>query len=169
MKKLFMTTFLLAFSVLVIIIPASSQTKEQKKERKVFAAIPENLRAKFVERLNLYVEYERTKQYEKLYDLLLESVATSNGLSRDDGLSRDEYVNVRKKAIAEKRQSILLKFKPISTLKISLDEKDTDIYEIFGTGKVDDGKKIYEINAAIDARLINGEWYFSGVGSVIYD
>ena len=158
-----MTTFLLAFSVLVIIIPASSQTKEQKKEQKVFAAIPENLRAKFVERLNLYVEYERTKQYEKLYDLLLESVATSNVLSRD------EYVNARKKAIAEKRQSILLKFKPISTLKISLDDKDTDIYEVFGTGKVDDGEEIYEINAEIDARLINGEWYFSGVGSVIYD
>jgi hypothetical protein len=164
MKKLFMATFLIAFSVLVIIIPASSQTKEQKKEQKVFAAIPENLRAKFVERLNLYVEYERTKQYEKLYDLLLESVATS------DVLSRDEYVNARKKAIAEKRQSILLKFKPISTLKLSLDEKDTYIiYVVFGTGKVDDGEEIYEINAEIDARLINGEWYFSGVGSVIYD
>ena len=163
MKKLFTTIFLLAFSVLVVVIPASSQTKEQKKEQKVFAAIPENLRARLVERLNLYVEYERTKQYEKLYDLTLESVATANPLSRN------EYVNISKKAIAERHRSVLLKFKPTSTLNFALDDKDAPIYQIFGTAKVDDGEEIYEINAAIDARLINGEWYFSGVGSVIYD
>ena len=161
MKKIFTITFLLAFSALIMITPTSAQTKEQKKEQKVFAAIPENLRARLIERLNLYVEYERTKQYEKLYDLLLESVATSNGSSRD------EYVNARKKALAEKYRRVLLKFKPTSTLKISLDEKGTDIYQIFGTGKIDDGKEIFEINVGIDARLINGEWYFSGEGAVV--
>jgi hypothetical protein len=163
MKRLFNTTFLLAFSALAMIIPAHSQTKAQKKERKAFAAIPENLRTSLVERLNLYVEYERTKQYEKLYDLLLESVAATKGLGRD------AYIDASKKATAEKHRSVLLKFKPTTTIALYLNDKDGVIYQIFGTAKVDDGEEVYEMNAAIDARLINEQWYFSGVGSVIYD
>ena len=120
MKKLFTITFLLVFSALVIVISTSAQTKEQKKQQKVFAAIPENLQAKLIERLNLYVEYERARQYEKLYDLLLESAAASNGSSRE------AYISVSKKAIAEKHRKVLLKFKPTGTLKLSLDDKDTD-------------------------------------------
>ncbi len=163
MERLFNITFLLAFSALIMIIPARSQTKEQKKEQKAFAAIPENLRTSLVEQLNLYVEYERTKQYEKLYDLLLESVVAPKGLSRD------AYVDASKRATIEKHRSVLLRFKPASTMTISLDDKDEVVYQIFGTAKVDDGEEVYEMNAAIEARLINEKWYFSGVGSVIYD
>ncbi len=160
MKKLFTTIFFLAFSALILVVPVFSQTKEQKREQKVFAAIPENLRIRLVERLNLYIEYERTKQFDKLYDLLRESVTDTKGLNRDS------YVNGTKKTIAEGYRSVLLKFKPISTLDITFADEVVATYQIFGTAKVRKGKNDYEITAGIDARWINEEWYFSGVGIV---
>ncbi len=163
MKKLFTTIFFLVFSALVLVVPVFSQTKEQKREQKVFAAIPENLRARLIERLKLYVEYERTNQYEKLYDLSLESVVATNGLSRD------AYVNAIKKAIDRGYENILLKFKPTSTLNITFADEEVATYQVFGMAKVRKGKDTYEITAGIDARWINEEWYFGGVGVVIVD
>ena len=121
------------------------------------------MRERLIERLNLYVEYERTRQYEKLYDLLLESVATPTNLSRD------AYVEASKKTIAKGYRSVLLEFKPTDTLNLSLNDEDIVRYDIWGTAKVDDGEKIFERDAAIEARWINGDWYFSGVADVILD
>ncbi len=161
-KNIFTTLFLL-ISFLLTIVPAHSQSKEQKKEQKVFAAIPLHLRARLVERLNSYVEYERTKQYEKLYDLLFESVA------KPSSLSREEYVTVSKKTFAKGYRTNLLKFKPTSTSDFSPDNENKSSYQIFGVAKVNNGEEIYEMNAAIIARRINEEWYFSSLASVIYD
>src|SRR6266404_6538121 len=83
MRRILTPTFLLVIVASLAIAPVHSQTKEQKKEEKVFAGVPQRLRASLIERLNLYVEYERTKQYEKLYDLSLESVATPQRLDRE--------------------------------------------------------------------------------------
>ncbi len=159
MRKLLTSTFLLMVISSVIFAQAPSRTKEEK----VFAAVPQHLRARLIERLNLYIEYERTKQYEKLYDLLWESVATPTNLSRD------AYVEASKRTIAKGYRSVLLKFKPTDTLVLSLNDEDQGRYDIWGTARVDDGEKIYEKNAAIEARWINGEWYFSGVADVILD
>ncbi len=121
------------------------------------------MRARLIERLNSYVEYERTKQYEKLYDLLFESVA------KPSSLSREEYVTASKKTFAEGYRTNLLKFKPTNTLDFSPDNENKSSYQIFGVAKVDDGEEVYVTNAAIIARWINGEWYFSSLASVIYD
>jgi len=161
MKHLLNTAFLLTFLVSGVIVPAYSQTKEQKKEQKIFAAVPEHLRARLIQRLDLYVEYERTKQYEKLYDLLWEYVVNPNNLSRE------AYVNASKKTIAEGYRSILLEFKPTDTIDLSLDDEGIVSYDIWGIAKVKSEGKVYEKDAAIEARWINGEWYFSGVADVI--
>jgi hypothetical protein len=163
MRNLLATTFLLACFASAMFVPAHSQTKEQKKEQKVFAAIPQNLRARLIQRLNLYVEYERTKQHEKLYDLLWEYVVNPGSLSRE------AYVNASKKTIAEGYRSILLGFKPTATINLSLNDEGIVRYDIWGTAKVNSEGKIYEKDAAIEARWINGEWYFSGVADVIID
>ena len=135
----------------------------QGKMQKRFEAVPEHLRARVIERLDLYVEYERTRQYEKLYDLLLESVAVPRTLDRET------YVEASKRTIAQGYRSVLLKFKPQWTLVLSLNDEDLMRYDIWGTAKVDDGEKIYERDAAIEARWINGDWYFSGVADVLID
>jgi hypothetical protein len=163
MRNLLATIFLLACFASVMSVPTYSQTKEQKKEQEVLAAIPQHLRARLIERLNLYVEYERTKQYEKLYDLLWDYVVDPNSLSRE------AYVNASKKTIAEGYRSILLEFKPTGTLDLSVTDEGLIRYDIWGTAKVDDEGKIYEKDAAIEARWLYGDWYFSGVADVIID
>ncbi|MCA1588929.1 MAG: hypothetical protein LC734_00785 [Acidobacteria bacterium] len=163
MKHLLHTAFLLTLLVSGGIAPAYSQTKEQKKQQKIFAAVPEHLRARLIQRLDLYVEYERTRQYEKLYDLLWEYVVNPNNLSRE------AYVNASRKTIAEGYRSILLKFKPTDATDLSLEDKGIVRYDIWGTAKVKSEGKVYVKDAAIEARWINGEWYFAGVADVILD
>lgn len=163
MRNLLAMIFLLACFASGMFAPTYSQTKEQKKEQKVFAAVPQHLRARLIERLNLYVEYERTKQYEKLYSLLWEYVVDPNSLSRE------AYVNASKKTVAEGYRSILLEFKPTGTIDLSVNEEGLVRYDIWGTAKVDSEGTIYKKDAAIEARWINGEWYFSSVADVIID
>lgn len=159
MRRSLAATFLLLIISPVIFAQAPSHIKDEK----AFAIVPQQMRERLIERLNLYVEYERTRQYEKLYDLLLESVATPTNLSRD------AYVEASKKTIAKGYRSVLLEFKPTDTLNLSLNDEDIVRYDIWGTAKVDDGEKIFERDAAIEARWINGDWYFSGVADVILD
>jgi hypothetical protein len=163
LRNLLATTFLLAVFAAAMCVPAHSQTKAQKKEQKVFAAVPQHLRARLVERLNMYVEYERTRQYDKLYDLLSEYVV------HPGSLSRAAYVIASKKTIDEGYRTVLLKFKPTATIDLSADDQGILLYDIWGAATVNDKGKIYDKNAAIEARWINGEWYFSGVASVIID
>ena len=163
MRNFIATSFLLAFCVAVMFVPAYAQTKEQKKEQKVFAVVPQHLRARLIERLSLYVEYERTQQYEKLYDLLSDYVVDPNSLSRE------AYVDASKKTIGKGYRSILLEFKPTGILDLSIADEGVVRYDIWGTAKVRDEGEVYEKDAAIEARWINGEWYFSGVASVIID
>src|SRR4051812_18322642 len=130
--------------------PAFSQTKEQKKEQRAFAAIPQHLRARLIERLNLYVEYERSRQYEKLYELLEESVADQ------PKISREEYVAASRKRIAEGYRDALLEFKPTDAIDLSLTDEDKVIgYSIGGKARFDDGGRISERDAAINAYWLN--------------
>ncbi|HVG33269.1 MAG TPA: hypothetical protein VM911_09320 [Pyrinomonadaceae bacterium] len=153
-------TYMMAVALMLMMAAtASAQAKMQKK----FEAVPEHLRARLIERLELYVEYERTSQYEKLYELLLDSIAVPLKLDRD------AYVAASKRTIAKGYRSVLLKFKAQWTLALSLNDDDVVRYDIWGAAKVSDGKKIYEKEAAIEARWINGDWYFSGVADVIID
>lgn len=163
MRRILTSTSLLVIVALVI-APVHSQTKEQKKEQKVFAAIPQHLRASLVERLNLYVEYERTKQYERLYDLSLESVATPKRLDRE------AFVKASKMGIAKGYRSVLLKFKPISIVDLSVENEGLVRYHISGISKEMDHKgRVYERQTAIEVRWIGGDWYFSGLWDVIND
>jgi hypothetical protein len=58
----------------------------QAKDQDVFAPVPAPLRARLVERLKLLIEYQRTQQWEKQYDLL--SVLVTQGASKEDHVKR---------------------------------------------------------------------------------
>jgi hypothetical protein len=135
----------------------------QDGDQKVFDAVPEPSRARLIERLKLYVECERTRNYDKLYDLSLESVATPKKFERD------AYVEASKKAVAKGYRNVLLQFKPTRIDDLSIADQGVVRYHISGLAKVEDGEKVYEKDAAIEVRWINGDWYFSGLWDVIND
>src|SRR4051794_21888201 len=107
-----------AAALMLMISGMAATGNSQGKAQKKFEAVPEHLRARLIERLDLYVEYERTKQYEKLYDLLLVSVEVPLNLDRET------YVAASRKLIAKGYRSVLLKFKPQQTLVLSLNDED---------------------------------------------
>jgi len=79
-----------AFIVMMLAAPAAYA---QNTNSKAFEAIPPPLRQRLVERLALYVEYQRSRQYDKLYDLL--SWSTIQRVYR--GQSKEEFVRAIKK------------------------------------------------------------------------
>jgi len=58
----------------------------QAKDQDLFAPVPARLRARLVERLKLLVDYQRTQEWEKEYDLL--SILVTQGESKADHLKR---------------------------------------------------------------------------------
>jgi hypothetical protein len=133
----------------------------QSRERHGLTAVPEPLRARLIERLNNYVEYQRTKEYGKFYDLLTEP--TIARIYR--GQSRVEFIESQQKAEAQGTISRLLEFVPTSSLNLTDDVGD--YFEIFGRAKLCKSGELVRRNVGVEARLIDGEWYFSTTGEVI--
>jgi len=122
---------------------ASAQVTDSKK----FHAVPKPLRDRLVARFNLYVEYERTRQGEKLWDLL------SQGFIAAQRLTRDHYLQYRPNDVS-------LEFKPRTVIKSHM-PGTVNVFEIHGVAKFQRGNQVLKANRFLEARLENDEWYFS--------
>jgi acetyl esterase/lipase len=132
----------------------ASTTHGQDRAEGVFDVVPRQSRARLVERLGEYVRYERTGQYEKLYELLYEA-----GADNEKKLNKEAYAASREEA--EDRRGVLQEFSPAYTLNITLNEGDPPTFVITGRARVfRDGQKV-EKQMAVHARLQDGDWYFS--------
>jgi hypothetical protein len=142
--------------ICVSIFAATAQSSAQKSEpQKVFAPIKKELRAKIYERLRLFNEYERTRQFDKLYDL-----SFGRAVGRE---SKSEFIAWRQKTLTSKPENWFVDFIPES-----VDRKGDKLfvksgYRIIGAALVraSDGS-IYRAEGTIYARFREGEWYFSG-------
>ncbi|MGH9959925.1 MAG: hypothetical protein ACREBC_22850, partial [Pyrinomonadaceae bacterium] len=106
----------------------------QDREQKVFDVVPEPLRARLVERLKLYVEYERGRDYDKLYDLLAES--TIGRIYRDQ--SRAEFIAASQRGDAKGTSVRLLEFTPTNIIKTTsiFAKENADLYNSYGDAKL---------------------------------
>lgn len=83
----YLLTAILGLAVLGISVkPALGQIKNDKK----FSPVPDVWRARLVERLNLFIEYERTKQYDKLFGLLPEEYILAYSLNKNEVLNGNQ-------------------------------------------------------------------------------
>lgn len=127
----------------------------QDNEQDVFASVPTPLRARLVERFKMLVEYQRTQQWEKQYDLL--SVAATQGDSKEDHVKRLQ------RWYAEGLGDILIDFTPKSANYESGAPFDAII---FGCAKLRKKKDVVELYASVEAYRENDDWYFSPIGIV---
>ena len=149
-----------ALMVMMVFVYGQGQSEAQK----VFDVVPEAMRARLIERLSNYTEYQRSKQYEKLYDLFSES--TIKNLFR--GQSKTEFINAWQKGDNEGTSRRLIEFTPSYTEKIG--GENGDIYVVYGRSKFCEGGKVVEKRrTAIEAHLQNGDWYFSAPADVVID
>jgi len=132
---------------IVIALCLSTSTLGQVNNSKKFHAVPRSLRERLVERFNLYVEYERTRQHEKLFDLLSEAYISNQHLTRQS------YLQYRlKEPMVEFKLNAVIR-RPIAG--------SVNVYEIHGTAEFQHGNKIAAEDRLLEARFQGNDWYFS--------
>jgi hypothetical protein len=136
----------------LLVMPAQSQADNLTK---VFAPVDVALRQRLAERLRLYVEYERTHQWDKLYDL------TSKQYLEND--SREEFVK-RQRFFSGDGFSDTLGFIPQSTVTSYYGIEGN--YSIEGCMKVRWKGRIHYWHAGVDAYWEDGDWYFSTISTI---
>jgi hypothetical protein len=123
----------------------------QERTENVFAKVPLESRPRLVERLREFVTYERTRQYEKLYELLYER--------NDKNAGKEVYSKSR--AEAEGRRGIIQEFTPTFILEITLNSGDAPTFSLTGEARVFLKRRTVKKEMTIYAKLQDGEWYFS--------
>ena len=135
-------------------MPAYGQIKDQD----VFAPVPAALRADLVERLKLLIEYQRTQQWGKQYDLL--SIAFTQGKSKEEYVKRNRhwYTEVVP-------DDLILDFTPKATT-VHESSPDAGWWTIYGCAKLRLKGQMEQLYASVDAHRERGNWYFSTVGVI---
>lgn len=138
----------------VICVPAHGQTKDKD----IFAGVPATLRASLMERLKLLVEYQRTQQWEKQYELL--SVSLTQGQSKEDYAKRNRhwYTEVVP-------DDLILGFTPKATTTHE-SSAEAGWWTIYGCAKLRRKGHVGELYASVDAHRERSDWYFSTVGVI---
>ena len=115
-----------------------------------FADVPQSQRERLKSCLNEFIEYHRTKQWDKVYELLGEQYksAIEGGLPRDLFLKKKLYIRLRK-------------FTPRYAQKAG-----NGWWMISGCGVYDRGRGV---DSLVEAYLQDGEWYFSEISSIGID
>lgn len=135
----------------LLLLLAVATVHAQERTENVFEKVPLESRARLVERLKEYVTYERTRQYEKLYELLYD---------RDDKNAGKEVYS-KSRAEAEGRRGVVQEFTPTFILEITLNDGDAPTLVLTGQAKVFLKGRTVKGEMSIKARLQDGEWYFS--------
>ena len=142
---------------LIVIAPFWIPTQGQAKNQDAFIPVPVNLRARLIERLTLLVDYQRSQQWEKQYDLL--SVLFTQGKGKE------EFVKVSRDWYAQGLGTTLLDFTPKAVV-VHSGSVDHGEWTIYGCAKVREKKRTVKLYASVDAHRENGDWFFSQVAVV---
>jgi hypothetical protein len=123
--------------------------------RDPLSPIPVHQRTRLIERLNLLVEYQNAQQWEKVYDLLIESIKGRR--------SKKDYANSRREVETIAPISTLIAFVP--TEAIPIDQwQDGGEWQLLGCAKYHRKGGIILLKSAVGAELLQGEWFFTEVG-----
>jgi len=137
---------------LLVLVLLSLANGHVKLQNEAFAPVPESARSRLIERLNLSIEYQRTHQWDKLYDLLFDK----------GGKSRESYVR-KQRSKKIRLGDGLVEFAARSVTYIDRE----DIWAIAGCARWRSRGRDEYHSSSIYAKLRDGEWYFSQAAIII--
>lgn len=147
--------------VILLLIPLfclpTQAMQGQVKEPDVFSSVPSPLRARLIERLTLLIEYQRTQQWEKIYDLLSELY--TQGQSKERFTAR--HSSLQSQGLINK----LVDFTPKS-IAVHNESADHGQWTLFGCAKLSEDGQIRYLYASVAAWREKGDWFFSEVGII---
>ena len=133
--------------LLLLLLPVSGQVADGLN---VFDPVPANQRSHLNQRLTLLIEYQRTKQYAKLLEMLPKIHTQHPELTKEKFLAQIRMLG----------KAHIVDFVPEYTTENPTIDGE---YEINGCAKVREGWGTKKWRAAIYASLEHGEWYFSDI------
>lgn len=138
--------FALLLTVFFICLSLDGKTMAQEN---AFASVPDNLRARLIERLQLLVDYQRNRQWSNHYDLLVSDIT--------DKISKENYIKEQQRLDAEKLGDVLVDFK-VQTATYATGAP-FDVY-IRGCGVFRQGNRTVKLQSGLEAYREKGDWYF---------
>jgi hypothetical protein len=132
--------------LLAILISLGLVGQALPQQKDAFANVPAAQREKLKLRLAEFLEYHRTREWNKVYDLIGEQYKNANS----EGLSREIFLK-------KKLYSTIRKFTPTSVYKL---DDSHNWWMVSGCGTFDAGEPI---ESSVEAYLQDGDWYFSDV------
>jgi hypothetical protein len=133
-------------------------TQGQSNSEEIFRSVPPQLRSRLVERLTSLVEYQRTQQWGRQFDLLSELIT--------QGKSKEEFVKLNKHYYTEVvPDDLILDFTPKSTTAHS-ESPDYGEWTIYGCAKLRKKGHTIQLYASVSAYREKKDWYFSPVGII---
>jgi hypothetical protein len=140
-----------------LILLFSSLTLAQAADAEVFGAIPEAQRPRLIERLNLLIEYQKTQQWAKQYDLLSSLTKSAEG--------KQDFINRTRQAYTKWGRTPLISFTPYNAGQMQVAPGRMP-WVIAGCSQVlEKGEKVSKL-AMVEAYREKGDWYFSEVQNV---
>lgn len=130
-------------------------SRAQKRSGRVFDAVPLDSRGRLVERLKEYVAYERSQEYEKVYELLYDRTGKWD--------NKKAYSTYRLEA--EGRSGVVQEFTPTFIMEITMSD-GAPTFNLIGQAKVLRKGRTGKKQMSINARFQDGEWYFSELSNV---
>jgi hypothetical protein len=145
----FWETMKLLSSITILLLLLLVTYGQVANSLRVFEPVPTNQRAHLNERLMLLIKYQRTKQYDKLFEMLPKIHTQHPEMTKEKFLAQ---IRMRKAHVVD--------FIPEYTTENPTIDGE---YAINGCAKVREGWRTNKWQAAIYASLEHGEWHFSDI------
>lgn len=140
--------------MLVFIVCAPACAKAQPRE--IFAPVPVELRARLLERLKLLVEYQKTQQWSKQYELLASEITKVE--------SKEAFIANTARAYERGERASLIDFSPFRV--DYLEGKTYKLWFIFACSQVVEKDQRVSMLTVVRAYRENDDWRFSVVENI---
>ena len=130
------------------------RSRAQSNDKLKFTNLPDKLQALLIKRLNEFVESDRTRQYERQYEMYMPKFAKRFFIAKD----KDDYARIFR-AEGDSRERMTA-FQP-TTFVMTKDSNLGDFCLIYGVRTNEKGNETYQSHVSTRAVLRNGKWYFA--------
>jgi hypothetical protein len=147
---------------LTLIMLLAVITSGYSAQQDVFDVVPQPHRAQLAERLDRYIEYQRTKQYEKLYELY--SRTTIERVFKNQ--TKQEFIAAFNKGDTERTSVTILQFTP-TRIELTTNSENVEWYNIYGEARLLQQGELVKGQIMVAAQLEDGVWRFAGLADVL--
>jgi len=151
------TSIIIIVYIGLFAVGIDADPKNDGKKKQPLAAIPASLRMQLMERLQLLIEYQGQRKWDKLYDIVAPSILKS--------ISREEFVREQQSIDVDPDISTLFGFTPQESILTSKTQ-DAGLWILSGCADYKRHRKIVHLKAGLSAELNNNKWFFSEVSTI---